>query len=72
MAHGHGKLSHVNGDTYEGHWFEDRAQGPGTFTHQDTAMVESTKSLLLAFQREAMDKGGRCSVRQDSNKHSAI
>ena len=32
-AQGFGKLTHVNGDTYEGEWMNDMAHGRGIFTH---------------------------------------
>lgn len=31
MMHGKGKITHHNGDTYEGEWANDLANGIGTF-----------------------------------------
>lgn len=33
MAHGKGKLVHMDGDIYEGDWGKDMANGQGTYTH---------------------------------------
>jgi hypothetical protein len=33
MAHGTGKLVHMDGDVYEGDWANDMANGHGIYTH---------------------------------------
>lgn len=33
MMHGQGKLIHADGDTYEGEWAYDMANGTGDYSH---------------------------------------
>ena len=40
MAHGKGKFYHVDGDIFEGHWVEDKANGYGVYTHANGAKYE--------------------------------
>lgn len=37
MANGEGILIHSDGDVYEGHWYNDKAEGLGTYYHSDGA-----------------------------------
>ena len=34
-----GKLTHSDGDVYEGEWLEDKAHGYGVYTHIDGAKI---------------------------------
>jgi len=40
MANGMGRLIHADGDVYEGHWVNDKADGHGKYMHLDGATYE--------------------------------
>jgi hypothetical protein len=40
QASGNGKFWHVDGDIYEGEWFNNRANGYGVLLHPDGARYE--------------------------------
>ena len=39
-ATGKGRMTHANGDIYDGEWKEDKANGFGTFVDSNNAMYE--------------------------------
>jgi hypothetical protein len=40
MVNGNGRFIHADGDVYEGHWLNDKAQGKGKYQHLDGAMYD--------------------------------
>ena len=40
MANGKGRMTHANGDIYEGYWKNDKANGKGTFWDTNGAKYE--------------------------------
>ena len=39
-ANGRGKLTHADGDIYEGDWMNDKANGNGVYSHSNGAKYE--------------------------------
>jgi hypothetical protein len=59
MASGYGRMTHSNGDIYEGYWINDKACGEGVFVDTSHAMYrgEWVDDIQHGFGVESWDGG---------------